>query len=97
MGKATEQLADRMGEGVGGLLNATFGNAAELIIGLAALHAGLPDVLPGSLIFGPESRRRAPLISPPFPKELAVPSTTSVSLPPADLEDRALKCRGGSR
>ena len=33
LGKATEQLAERMGEGVGGLLNATFGNAAELIIG----------------------------------------------------------------
>jgi Ca2+:H+ antiporter len=31
MGHATEQLAERMGEGVGGLLNATFGNAAELI------------------------------------------------------------------
>ena len=30
MGRATEQLAERMGEGVGGLLNATFGNAAEL-------------------------------------------------------------------
>jgi Ca2+:H+ antiporter len=29
MGNATEQLADRSGEGVGGLLNATFGNAAE--------------------------------------------------------------------
>jgi calcium/proton exchanger cax len=40
MGHATEQLAERMGEGVGGLLNATFGNAAELIIALAALGAG---------------------------------------------------------
>ena len=38
MGRATEQLAERMGEGVGGLLNATFGNAAELIIALAALR-----------------------------------------------------------
>src|SRR3974390_799422 len=44
MGWATEQLAERMGEGVGGLLNATFGKAAELIIALAALRAGLPDV-----------------------------------------------------
>jgi Ca2+:H+ antiporter len=49
MGKATEQLADRMGEGVGGLLNATFGNAAELIIALAALHAGLYDVVKASI------------------------------------------------
>ena len=38
LGRATEQLAERMGEGVGGLLNATFGNAAELIIALVALH-----------------------------------------------------------
>ena len=45
MGRATEQLAERMGEGVGGLLNATFGNAAELIIALAALRAGLHDVV----------------------------------------------------
>jgi Ca2+:H+ antiporter len=50
MGRATEQLATRLGEGVGGLLNATFGNAAELIIALAALRAGLHDVVKASLI-----------------------------------------------
>lgn len=50
MGRATEQLAERMGEGVGGLLNATFGNAAELIIALAALRAGLHDVVKASLV-----------------------------------------------
>jgi Ca2+:H+ antiporter len=49
MGWATEQLAERMGEGVGGLLNATFGNAAELIIAFVALHAGLYDVVEASL------------------------------------------------
>ena len=49
MGRATEQLAERMGEGVGGLLNATFGNAAELIIALAALRAGLYDVVKASI------------------------------------------------
>src|SRR5262249_3235637 len=49
LGNATEQLADRAGEGVGGLLNATFGNAAELIIALAALRAGLHDVVKASL------------------------------------------------
>jgi Ca2+:H+ antiporter len=49
MGRATEQLAERLGEGVGGLLNATFGNAAELIIALAALHAGLYDVVKASI------------------------------------------------
>lgn len=45
LGWATEQLATRIGEGVGGLLNATFGNAAELIIALVALRAGLYDVV----------------------------------------------------
>jgi len=49
MGRATEQLADRMGEGVGGLLNATFGNAAELIIAITALRAGLYDVVKASI------------------------------------------------
>jgi Ca2+:H+ antiporter len=49
LGRATEQLAERMGEGVGGLLNATFGNAAELIIALAALRAGLHDVVKASI------------------------------------------------
>lgn len=37
MGRATEHLAEHLGEGVGGLLNATFGNAAELIIAVMAL------------------------------------------------------------
>jgi len=50
MGRATEQLAVRLGEGVGGLLNATFGNAAELIIAFAALRAGLHTVVKASLV-----------------------------------------------
>ena len=50
MGDATEQLATYLGEGVGGLLNATFGNAAELIIALAALRAGLYDVVKASIV-----------------------------------------------
>jgi len=49
MGRATEQLAERLGEGVGGLLNATFGNAAELITSLAALRARLYDVVKASI------------------------------------------------
>lgn len=49
MGEATEHLASRLGEGVGGLLNATFGNAAELIIALVALHRGLHEVVKASL------------------------------------------------
>ncbi len=49
MGKATEHLAESLGEGVGGLLNATFGNAAELIIAIIALRAGLHDVVKASI------------------------------------------------
>jgi Ca2+:H+ antiporter len=49
MGRATEALAARAGEGVGGLLNATFGNAAELVIALAALRHGLYDVVKASI------------------------------------------------
>src|SRR5207237_7726958 len=45
MGRATENLAETMGAGVGGLLNATFGNAAELIIALMALWQG-PKMYP---------------------------------------------------
>lgn len=49
MGKATESLAVHLGEGVGGLLNATFGNAAELIIALMALRQGLVEVVKASI------------------------------------------------
>jgi Ca2+:H+ antiporter len=43
LGEATEHIAERAGEGIGGLLNATFGNAAELIIAIVALRAGYID------------------------------------------------------
>src|SRR5438477_2750188 len=49
MGRATEMLAARMGEGVGGLLNATLGNAAELIIAVVALSKGLGSVVKASI------------------------------------------------
>src|SRR5215216_4517243 len=49
MGKATESLAERLGAGIGGLLNATFGNAAEMIIAFQGLRAGLTDVVKASL------------------------------------------------
>jgi Ca2+:H+ antiporter len=49
LGLATEKLAARVGEGIGGLLNATLGNAAELIIALVALRAGMLDVVKASL------------------------------------------------
>ena len=47
---ATEQLAVRTGDAVGGLLNATFGNAPELIIALVALRAGYFGMVRASLI-----------------------------------------------
>jgi Ca2+:H+ antiporter len=49
IGQSTEALAEHLGQGIGGLLNATFGNAAEIIIGLTALAAGLPQVVQASL------------------------------------------------
>jgi len=49
MGEATEQLSARSGAGLGGFLNATFGNAAELIIALMALRAGLVDIVKASI------------------------------------------------
>src|SRR5918911_1740686 len=49
LGRATEHLAHHTGEGVGGLLNATFGNAAELIIAIMALRQGLYPVVKASL------------------------------------------------
>ncbi len=49
LGLATEKLAARVGEGIGGFLNATLGNAAELIIALVALRAGMLDVVKASL------------------------------------------------
>src|SRR4051812_14171424 len=50
MGRATEELAERSGPGIGGLLNVTFGNAPELIIALFALGKGLHEVVKASLV-----------------------------------------------
>ena len=49
MGNATESLAHRLGPTTGSLLNATFGNAAELIVGVVALLHGHVDLVKGSL------------------------------------------------
>ncbi|NEQ36955.1 MAG: calcium/proton exchanger [Okeania sp. SIO3I5] len=49
MGTATEEIAVVLGPNLGGLLNATFGNATELIIGLIALNAGLVSVVKASI------------------------------------------------
>src|SRR5256885_11509673 len=49
LGLATEELGKHAGPGVGGLLNATFGNATELIIAVFALSRGLTEVVKASL------------------------------------------------
>jgi Ca2+:H+ antiporter len=49
IGEATEHAAEHMGPGIGGFLNASFGNAPELIIALAAVGDRLPEVVRGSL------------------------------------------------
>jgi Ca2+:H+ antiporter len=49
MGRATDALATRLGPQLGGLLNATFGNAAELILALIALRHGLTSLVKASL------------------------------------------------
>jgi Ca2+:H+ antiporter len=49
IGEATEHAAYHTGPGIGGFLNATFGNAPELIISLLAISNGLTEVVRGSL------------------------------------------------
>lgn len=49
IGLGTEHAAARLGSSLGGLLNATFGNAAELIITLFALRSGLTDLVKASI------------------------------------------------
>ena len=49
IGEATEQAAEHTGPAMGGFLNASFGNAPELIIALFAVAGGLPDVVRGSI------------------------------------------------
>ena len=49
LGKTTERIAEKNGAAVAGLLNVTFGNAAEMIIGVTALRNGLGDVVKASI------------------------------------------------
>lgn len=49
MGSATEVIAHKLGAGLGGLMNASFGNAAELIIAIAALREGQTEVVKASI------------------------------------------------
>jgi Ca2+:H+ antiporter len=49
MGTATEVIAHKLGSGLGGLMNASFGNAAELIVAIAALREGQVEVVKASI------------------------------------------------
>jgi Ca2+:H+ antiporter len=49
IGEATEHAAEHTGHGVGGFVNASFGNAPELIIGVFAINDGLPNVVRGTI------------------------------------------------
>ena len=49
LGEATEELAGHVGSGIGGFLNATLGNAAELIIAFLALRSGHTEVVKASI------------------------------------------------
>jgi len=49
IGEATENVSQHTGPGIGGFLNASFGNAPELIIALFAVSDGLPNVVRGSI------------------------------------------------
>jgi len=49
LGEATEQLAGHAGPVVGGVINASLGNLAELIIGVLALRAGMVDLVKASI------------------------------------------------
>ena len=76
IGEATEHAGEHTGPGIGGFLNASFGNAPELIIAMFAVAQGLPEVVRGSLagsvvsnillvlglamIVGPDRSRLAP-------------------------------------
>jgi Ca2+:H+ antiporter len=50
IGEATEALSGRLGQRIGGLINATLGNAAELIITIFALRAGLTELVKASIV-----------------------------------------------
>jgi len=50
IGEATETLSEKFGQRIGGLINATLGNAAELIITIIALSAGLTELVKASIV-----------------------------------------------
>jgi Ca2+:H+ antiporter len=92
IGRLTEQLADHTGAPVAALLNATLGNAPELIIALVAVVHGLPAVVQASLAGSVAAnvllvlglavlvRRGGALATPPAPAALALITLATVAL-----------------
>ena len=62
MGEATEALAEKTGPRIGGLLNATLGNAAELIITITAIREGLLDLVKDSWLVCRDCGRKYPIV-----------------------------------
>jgi Ca2+:H+ antiporter len=78
IGEATEHAAEHTGPGIGGFLNASFGNAPELIIALFAVSSALPQVVRGSLAGSVISNL------------LLVYGVTQIAGPEAELDRRSL-------
>ena len=95
MGRATEELAERAGPGIGGLLNVTFGNAPELIIALFALSQGLQEVVKASLIGS--ILGNVLLVSAPRWSSEARSATPSASTPPRPSRSPRCCCSPWSR
>jgi Ca2+:H+ antiporter len=98
IGSLTEQLAERAGAAVAALLNATLGNAPELIIALVAIAQGLPQVVQASLAGSVAAnvllvlglallvRRGGSVATPPAPTALALIALAAIAfaVPSAD-------------
>ncbi len=77
LSRATEALADRLGTGLGAFLNATFGNATELIVAFFALRAGQPEVVKASLIGSISATSSSSSASPPSSAACATPASAT--------------------
>src|SRR5918992_842444 len=77
LGQATESLGHHAGPRIGGVLNATFGNAAELIITIFALAAGLTTVINASMLAIVAAALALPTI---FAATVPGPSPTTLSI-----------------
>ena len=108
IGEATEHAAEHTGPGVGGFLNASFGNAPELIIALFAVANNLPGVVRGSLtgsvaddggrsFHGHEAIRRIRALAGGTPLRQHLGGNLERRIAPAELLARALDLVGAER